>query len=94
MYRRFIQTIANTLKQALIGLIKTYQYIASPWIGQHCRFHPSCSQYAREALERFGVIKGCYLTIKRLLRCQPFAKGGEDPVPDRQANQMPNNPVD
>ncbi len=58
-----------------------YQFFLSPWIGQHCRFTPSCSNYAITAITRYGAIKGTWLTIKRLLRCHPFCKGGEDPVP-------------
>lgn len=69
------------MQTILIGLIKMYQFFLSPWIGQHCRFTPSCSNYAITAITRYGAIKGTWLTIKRLLRCHPFCKGGEDPVP-------------
>ncbi len=65
----------------LIWLIKGYKYFLSPWVGNQCRFEPSCSTYAMEAITRYGAIKGSWLTIKRLVRCQPFCKGGEDPVP-------------
>lgn len=65
----------------LIWLIKGYKYFLSPWVGNQCRFEPSCSTYALEAITRYGAIKGSWLTIKRLIRCQPLCKGGEDPVP-------------
>lgn len=71
--------------RCLIGLIRVYQRVISPLLGPHCRFHPSCSQYGIEALRRFGLIKGSWLTIKRVLKCHPLNTGGNDPVP-------PNNP--
>jgi putative membrane protein insertion efficiency factor len=69
------------LKRMFQSLIRGYQRWISPMLGPHCRFTPSCSQYAFEALERYGAIKGSWLAIKRLLRCQPLCKGGHDPVP-------------
>ncbi len=65
----------------LKGLIKGYQCIISPLLGPRCRFHPTCSQYGIEALNRFGLIKGSALILKRLLRCHPLHSGGDDPVP-------------
>ena len=65
----------------LLGLIKAYQYVLSPVFGPSCRFHPSCSDYAYQAIERYGPLKGLILAIKRLLRCHPFHPGGVDPVP-------------
>jgi putative membrane protein insertion efficiency factor len=65
----------------LITLIKLYRYLISPWLGQHCRFEPSCSAYALMALERYGAIKGTLLTIRRLSKCHPWHTGGFDPVP-------------
>ena len=67
-------------KLALI-LIKIYQSFISPLLGPHCRYVPTCSEYAREALERYGFVKGSYLAARRLLRCNPLSKGGYDPVP-------------
>lgn len=64
----------------IIGLIKAYQYAISPLLGSNCRFHPSCSAYSEEAFRRFGVIKGGYLTLLRIVKCQPFHSGGYDPV--------------
>ncbi|ELV07513.1 membrane protein insertion efficiency factor YidD [Wohlfahrtiimonas chitiniclastica] len=69
------------MKTILIGLIKLYQLILSPWVGQQCRFTPSCSNYSIEAIQKYGAIKGCWLTFKRLIRCHPFCDGGKDPVP-------------
>lgn len=69
------------MRTILIWLIKFYKYFLSPLVGNQCRFEPSCSTYALEAITRYGAIKGSWLTIKRLVRCQPLCKGGEDPVP-------------
>jgi len=69
------------IKKGLIGIIKWYKKRVSPLLGEHCRFHPTCSSYAIEAYEKHGVFKGSYLTIYRILRCNPFGKGGFDPVP-------------
>lgn len=65
----------------LIALIKAYQYVLSPLLGNHCRFYPSCSHYAVEAIERHGALRGGLLTIARLSRCHPWHEGGVDPVP-------------
>jgi uncharacterized protein len=62
-------------------LIRLYQWTVSPLLGPACRFHPSCSQYALEALLRFGVLRGSVLALKRLARCHPWHPGGFDPVP-------------
>ncbi|RJQ68944.1 MAG: membrane protein insertion efficiency factor YidD [Desulfobacteraceae bacterium] len=62
-------------------LIRAYQLIVSPVLGPACRFAPSCSQYAMEAIERHGLLKGSWLGCKRLLRCHPWCDGGYDPVP-------------
>lgn len=65
----------------LLGLIRTYQYLISPWLGRRCRFHPSCSEYAVEALHKHGPWRGSWLTVRRVGRCHPFSPGGFDPVP-------------
>jgi putative membrane protein insertion efficiency factor len=62
-------------------LIRAYQVCISPWLGAHCRFHPSCSQYALDAVREHGSLRGSWLTLRRLLRCHPFHPGGYDPVP-------------
>ncbi len=61
--------------------IGVYQRFVSPLLGPRCRFYPSCSDYARQAIDRFGLARGAWLSIRRLLRCQPFSAGGYDPVP-------------
>lgn len=69
------------MKRVLLALIGFYQRRLSPLFGARCRFHPSCSSYAKEAIETYGAAKGFLLTLWRLLRCQPLCKGGYDPVP-------------
>lgn len=66
---------------ALLGLLRLYRLGVSPWLGAHCRFTPTCSAYAEEAVARFGPLTGVRLTARRLLRCHPFHAGGADPVP-------------
>ncbi|WP_211238106.1 membrane protein insertion efficiency factor YidD [Derxia gummosa] len=66
----------------LLALIRGYRFWLSPWIGQQCRFVPSCSQYTAEAIERHGALAGSYLGARRILRCHPWCDGGHDPVPD------------
>lgn len=73
------------IRRALIGLVKAYRLLLSPWLGQSCRFEPTCSVYAIEALERHGAAKGSYLTLHRIARCQPWCQGGHDPVPPTKA---------
>ncbi len=73
------------IKRFLIYLIRLYQKYLSPLKRNvHCIYRPTCSAYAIEALKKHGVIKGLYLTIYRILRCNPFAKGGYDPVPEKK----------
>lgn len=66
---------------AAVGLVRAYQLLISPWLGRPCRHDPSCSAYAIEALRRFGVLQGGWLTAKRLARCHPWGTSGYDPVP-------------
>ena len=70
------------MRAVLIALIRAYQWFISPLLGPHCRFYPSCSQYAREAIERHGTLRGSGLALRRLLRCHPWHPGGVDPVPE------------
>lgn len=69
------------MSRLLIGLIKLYQYTLSPFIGQQCRFSPTCSQYAIDAINQYGGLKGFYLGLRRLARCHPWHAGGHDPIP-------------
>jgi len=69
------------VNRILIALIRAYQYVLSPWWGSQCRFTPTCSHYAIEALERHGALSGSWLAARRILRCHPWTDGGYDPVP-------------
>ncbi len=72
------------IKKLCILLVKGYQLFISPFLGNNCRFYPSCSQYMIQAIEEFGAIKGIYLGVKRLSKCHPWHEGGIDPVPSCQ----------
>ena len=72
--RKFIQIL-------ITALIRVYQYTLSPLLGPSCRFYPSCSEYAHQAITRHGPLRGLLLAVKRILRCHPFHPGGVDPVP-------------
>jgi len=69
------------VKSAALVLIRLYQLTLSPLLGTRCRFHPTCSAYAYEAIQRYGFLKGTSLGVRRLFRCHPFHAGGIDPVP-------------
>ena len=71
----------STPQKITIACIKGYQRFISPLLGSNCRFNPTCSCYANQAIERFGVIKGGWLSGKRILKCHPLNEGGDDPVP-------------
>lgn len=70
------------MKKALLLLIRAYQLALSPLLGHHCRFLPTCSRYAHEAIERHGAFRGSWLGLRRLLKCHPLHAGGLDPVPE------------
>ncbi|HEV2978194.1 MAG TPA: membrane protein insertion efficiency factor YidD [Casimicrobiaceae bacterium] len=69
------------MRAVLLVLLRAYQYAIRPLLGANCRFYPSCSDYAREAIERHGAGKGSWLSARRLARCHPYHPGGYDPVP-------------
>ncbi|MEM6661708.1 MAG: membrane protein insertion efficiency factor YidD [Pseudomonadota bacterium] len=76
----------------LIALpVRAYRLFGSPWVGRNCRFQPTCSEYALEALAKHGAIKGTWLTIRRLGRCRPGGGDGYDPVPDK--NPVPDKEI-
>ncbi|MHB1512135.1 MAG: membrane protein insertion efficiency factor YidD [Acidiferrobacter sp.] len=69
------------MRKALMLLIRGYRYFLSPWLGSRCRYYPSCSAYALEAIERHGALRGVWLAVRRVSRCHPWHAGGHDPVP-------------
>ncbi|WP_373187780.1 membrane protein insertion efficiency factor YidD [Halopseudomonas sp.] len=77
------------MRNLALGLIKVYRYAISPLMASHCRFYPSCSCYAQEAIEQHGLLRGGLLSAKRLGRCNPWGSGGYDPVPPATANHSP-----
>jgi putative membrane protein insertion efficiency factor len=74
----------NLLRRVMIAPIRLYQAVVSPAIGQRCRYYPSCSEYAVQAISRFGILRGLVLAAWRLLRCNPFSSGGFDPVENQR----------
>ena len=70
----------NILTLILIKLIKTYKFLISPLLGKSCRYLPTCSEYSIDALKTYGLLKGLYLSVKRILSCHPWCKGGFDPL--------------
>lgn len=73
----------NLAQRLIVGLIRGYQYVLSPWVGSQCRFTPTCSEYARQAVITHGALKGSWLALRRLGRCHPWHPGGHDPVPPK-----------
>jgi putative membrane protein insertion efficiency factor len=84
--------LSRTLKSILLAGIRFYQAIFAPLMPVGCKFYPTCSQYAYEAILRHGARRGTYLAAARLLRCRPFTRGGHDPVPDSESDlEKPEN---
>ncbi|MEW5893768.1 MAG: membrane protein insertion efficiency factor YidD [Pseudomonadota bacterium] len=71
----------NPIQRLLIGLIRLYQIALSPYFGSQCRFTPTCSEYAKAAVQQHGALKGSWLALRRIARCHPYHPGGHDPVP-------------
>ena len=82
--RKAAGAVSRAIVWVLVLLVRGYQKLISPLIGPHCRFAPTCSQYAVEALAQHGVVRGLGLAVRRILRCHPFSEGGLDPVPPRK----------
>lgn len=76
-----LRALSSLLAWPLLGLVWLYRLLISPWLGNHCRFHPSCSQYALDALRIHGAFRGSWLTMRRIGRCHPWGGSGSDPVP-------------
>ncbi len=72
--------VGDIIENILLGAIKLYKYAISPLLPDSCRFVPTCSEYSAEAIEKYGAVKGSYLSLRRILRCHPFHSGGYDPV--------------
>ena len=81
MYRTLIATTQSQGKKLAIVCIKGYRFLLGPWVGNQCRFYPSCSHYTESAIAHYGVVKGVLLGVWRILRCNPFHSGGYDPIP-------------
>lgn len=79
----------DPVRLGLIGLLKAYRLLISPLYGQVCRYHPSCSAYALEAVTEHGSLRGSWLAVRRLARCHPWAAGGYDPVPRPRSAASP-----
>ncbi len=79
----FLATLYRLPQTVLMGLVKGYRLLLSPWLGSACRFEPTCSAYSLQALQEYGAVRGTYMTLHRLVRCQPWCDGGHDPVPSR-----------
>ena len=82
------------IRSVLIAMVRFYRLMLSPWLGSGCRFEPTCSAYALQALQQHGAARGSYLTLKRLGRCHPWCSGGHDPVPslDLFSSLTPSSP--
>ena len=72
--------IKNIGAKCIISLIDIYKYLISPLLGNNCRFFPTCSEYTKDSIVKFGLVKGCWLGLKRILKCHPCGKGGHDPI--------------
>ncbi len=81
-------TFSKAIQYPFLFIIRIYRYLISPLLGPRCRFYPSCSSYAEEAIKVHGVVKGSWLATKRICRCHPFNEGGVDPVPEKLTKKL------
>ena len=95
-----MKSLLDLPRQALMLVVRAYRLLLSPSLGSACRFEPTCSAYALQALERHGAAQGSYLCLRRLVRCHPWCDGGHDPVPESlfskrasQAQSLSNKPL-
>lgn len=72
------------MKWLALKLLTGYKMVISPLLPSSCRFYPTCSEYSYQAIDRFGVVRGGWMTVRRIARCNPFCEGGYDPVPERE----------
>jgi uncharacterized protein len=79
----WLHRLVHLPRDLLVGIVRGYRFFLSPWLGSACRFYPTCSAYALDALARHGAVEGSMLTAGRILRCHPWCEGGHDPVPDQ-----------
>lgn len=85
---------APGMERVLLALIRAYQLTLAPFVGQQCRFTPSCSRYAQEAIRVHGAARGSWLAVKRIGRCHPFCEGGLDPVPGKDELRSGSRSID
>jgi putative membrane protein insertion efficiency factor len=78
-----LTSLSTLPRRALMASVRGYRLLLSPWLGNSCRFYPTCSDYSLQALEKHGAAVGTYMTIHRIARCHPFCAGGHDPVPEQ-----------
>lgn len=81
MIGALVKRLQVAARWLLLSFLRLYRLLLSPLLGQRCRFYPSCSEYASGCIQKYGVLRGCYLAVRRILRCHPFHPGGIDPVP-------------
>lgn len=77
------------MRRLILWLLQLYRWVISPYLGAHCRYTPSCSEYMNEAVQKHGAAKGVWMGLKRLSRCHPWHAGGYDPVPDSTVKKKP-----